>query len=78
MAIENLTFNQDETTKDMTTVTVTFKQINSIDVAATKVALAPVPASQRSEVKNQGNTKNQSIAAGLFDTVTSSFKKLGQ
>ena len=78
MAIENLTFNQDETTKDMTTVTVTFKQINSIDVAATKVALAPVPASQRSGLKNQGNTKNQSIAAGLFDTVTSSFKKLGQ
>lgn len=78
MAIETLTFNQDETTKDMTTVTVTFKQINSVDVSATKVALAPVPASQRSEIKNQGNTKNQSIAAGLFDTVTSSFKKLGQ
>lgn len=68
MAIESLTFNQDETTRDMTTVTVTFKQINSIEIAAIKVDLPPVAASQRTEVKNKGTVQtNKSIPAMLVD-----------
>lgn len=76
MAIENLTFNQDETTRDMTTVTVTFKQINSVEIAAIKVDLPPIPASQRAEVKNKGTVQpNKSVAADLFDATTGKFLK---
>lgn len=76
MAIENLTFNQDETTRDMTTVTVTFKQINSIEITAVKIDLPPVPASQRAEVKNKGAVQpNKSVFATGLDFGVGLFKK---
>jgi hypothetical protein len=75
MAIESLSFNQDETTKDYSTITVTFKQINSISVIATQVALQPIPESQRSEIKDQGAVQNQSVADGIYENSVNSVQK---
>jgi hypothetical protein len=73
MAIENLTFTQDETTKDMTTVTVTFKQINSVDVVATKVPLVPIAESQRTEIKNKGDIKPEKGSFAVNTAIKAKF-----
>lgn len=75
MAIEALSFSQDETTKDVSTVTVTFKQINSISVIATQVALQPIPESQRVEPKDQGAVQLQSVADKAYEAGVNSAKK---
>jgi hypothetical protein len=76
MVIENMTITQDETTKDMSTISVTLKQINSVEITATKVALQPVPQSQRADVKEQG-TVNKSILATGLDAVTTGTAAFG-
>lgn len=75
MAIESLSISQDETTRDASTITVTFKQLNSISVVATKVELQPVPQSQRSEIKDQGAVQNQSVVDKIYENGVSSAKK---
>lgn len=74
MAIESLSVSQDETTKDMSTITVTFKQINSISVVATQVALQPIPQSQRVETKDQGAVQLQSVADKAYEAGINSAK----
>jgi hypothetical protein len=73
MVIENMTITQDETTKDMSTISVTLKQINSVEIQATKVPLQPVPQSQRADVKEQG-TVNKSFLATIQDAGATAVK----
>jgi len=66
MAIENLEFSQDETTKDVSEVTVTFKQLKSVQITASKVPLPPKARAQRSTPTNQGNVKGASIGYRIW------------
>jgi len=66
MAIESLNFSQDPSTKEMSEVTVTFKQINMVDVKISKVRLQGPPRAQRAAQVNQGTVKGESVALKIL------------
>ena len=70
MAIESLSFEQDESTKEMTTVTATFKELRFFSVIEKWGKLAGRIAAQKADTADKGPSKGKSIAAGVFDTVS--------
>lgn len=62
MAIESLSFEQDESTKDMTTITVTFKEMRFVETKSLKGELKGRIEAQKAEVSNKGNAKGESVA----------------
>jgi hypothetical protein len=59
MIIENLTFEQDETTKDVSTVTAVFKEIRFFSVAEKWGQLVGRIAAQKADVSDKGPAKGQ-------------------
>jgi len=70
MVIESLTFEQDESTKDVTTITATFKQIRLVETQTIAGELLGRIKEQKSDVADKGVSKGKSVAASAFDAVS--------
>lgn len=71
MAIENVSFDQDETTIEWTTVSVTLKQIT---LAKTKQLTQEIKGRikiQKAPVSEKGKTRGKSVAAEVYDSIKS-------
>jgi hypothetical protein len=70
MAIETLSFEQDESTKEMTAITVTCKEMRFIETKTVAGKLAGRISAQKSDTADKGNSKGKSVAASAFDAVS--------
>lgn len=73
MAIENLQFTQEETTKDVSEISVTFKQLNFISITPSVVQLARKPQAQKAKAVDQGTAKGQSILSTIRSATIKAF-----
>ena len=71
MAIVSLSFEQDESTEEMTTVTASFKEMRFVQIKTMAGKLAGRIKAQKSDTANKGNSKGKSVAASAFDAATS-------
>lgn len=69
MIIESLVFNQDETTRDATTVTVTFKQIKMASANISIIAQAAKAAQTKAKKIPKGNTKEKTLLKAGKDQI---------
>jgi len=65
MAIESLSFEQEEDSRDKTSITVSFKQIQYAEVLASKVQLKGRIQAQKSPETNQGKQQGTSLIKSL-------------
>lgn len=70
MAIESLSFSQDEETKDKSVITAVFKEIRTVELTVSTGQLQGRILAQKSTVTNKGPVKGEdkSIAASALDT----------
>lgn len=70
MAIVSLSFEQDESTKEMTTVTASFKEMRFVMIKTMAGKLAGRIKAQKADTANKGNSKGKSVLATGFDAAT--------
>lgn len=78
MLIESISFSQDETTKDMSTITLILKEFKTASTTKGLGQLKGRIASQASEVVSKGNTPGESVASSAATTIWNSFKAIAQ